>query len=113
VKLKNNLDARMREFGSNVPQAISPGQRAVEAEFQLYSKDDAATAGLYQAARQESPVSIMFQLGEAAGQLMGVYLKSVIPSVPEFNDSKNRLQWQFRQAKAQGTVDDEIIVAFG
>jgi hypothetical protein len=37
----------------------------------------------------------------------------VIPSVPEFNDSKNRLQWQFRQAKAQGTVDDEIIVAFG
>jgi hypothetical protein len=113
VKLKNNLDARMREFGSSVPRAISPGQRVVEASFQLYSQDDAATAGLYQAARQESPVSIMFQLGEAAGQLMGVYLKSVIPGVPEFNDSKNRLQWQFRPAKAQGTVDDEVVVAFG
>ncbi len=44
---------------------------------------------------------------------MGVYLKSVIPEVPEFDDGKNRLQWQFRPSRAQGTVDDEIAVAFG
>ena len=55
----------------------------------------------------------MFQLGETAGQVMGVYLKSVIPVVPEFDDSGNRLQWQFRSSRAQGTVDDEITVAFG
>jgi len=54
----------------------------------------------------------MFQLGEAQGQLMGVYLKSVIPVVPEFDDSKNRLQWKFRSSRAQGTVDDEIVVGF-
>ena len=85
----------------------------MEATFQLYSLDDSATAGLYQAARQQSPISVMFQLGETAGQLMAVYLKSVIPVVPEFDDSKNRLQWQFKSARAQGTVDDEIAVAFG
>jgi hypothetical protein len=55
----------------------------------------------------------MFQLGDTTGQLMGVYLKSVIPVVPEFDDSKNRLQWKFRASRAQGTVDDEIAVAFG
>lgn len=113
ITLKNNLDARMREFGSSVPLAISPGERTVEATFQLYSQDDSATAGLYQAARQQSPISVMLQLGDLAGQLMGVYLKSVIPVVPEFDDSKNRLQWQFRSSRAQGTVDDEITVAFG
>jgi hypothetical protein len=55
----------------------------------------------------------MFQLGEQPGQLLAIYLKSVIPEVPEFDDSGNRLQWQFRPARAQGTVDDDIAVAFG
>jgi hypothetical protein len=113
IELKNNLDARMREFGSSLPQAIAPGGRTVDATFQLYSQDDSATAGLYQAARQQSPISVMFQLGQTAGQMMGVYLKSVIPVVPELDDSKNRLQWRFRTSRAQGTVDDEIACAFG
>lgn len=113
VSLKNQLDARMHEFGSSLPQAISPGERVVQADFELYSRDDSATAALYQAARQQSPISLMFQLGETAGQMMGVYLKSVIPVVPQFDDGKNRLQWQFKGSRAQGTVDDEIAVAFG
>jgi len=113
IVLKNNLDMRMREFGTSLPQAIAPGQRSVTAAIQLYSKDDSATAGLYQAARQRSPISVMMQLGQSDGQVMGAYLKSVIPEVPEFDDSKNRLQWQFRPSRGQGTTDDEIVVAFG
>jgi hypothetical protein len=111
--LKNNLDLRMNEFGSNLPLCIAPGQRTVTAAIDLYSQDDTATAGLYQAARQQSPVSVMFQLGEVEGQVMAVYMNSVIPQVPEFNDGKNRLQWQFRPSRAQGTVNNEIAVAFG
>jgi hypothetical protein len=111
--LKNNLDLRMKEFGTNLAQCISPGQRTVTAAFDLYSQDDTATAGLYQAARQQSPVGVMFQLGEVEGQVMAVYLSSVIPEVPEFDDGKNRLQWQFRPSRGQGTVNNEIAVAFG
>ena len=55
----------------------------------------------------------MLQLGELEGQVMGVYLNSVIPEVPEFDDGENRLQWRFRASRAQGTVDNEIAVAFG
>jgi hypothetical protein len=113
VVLKNNLDMRANEFGSSLPQAIAPGQREVTGAFELYTMDDAATAGLYQAARQQSPVTAMFQMGQTAGQMMGVYLQSVIPQVPEFDDGKNRLQWQFRPSRAQGTTDNEIAVAFG
>jgi hypothetical protein len=113
VQLKNSLATRMKEFGSSLPKAIAPGQRSVAATFNLYGLDDSATAGLYQAARQQSPVTVMFQLGQTAGQTMAVNLKSVIPQVPEFDDGSNRLQWKFRSSRAQGTVNDEVTVAFG
>jgi hypothetical protein len=113
VLVKNSLETRAREFGSTMPRAITPGQRSVTAAFDLYSQDDEATQGLYQAARQRSPISLMLQLGELEGQVMGVYLNSVIPEVPEFDDGENRLQWRFRASRAQGTVDNEIAVAFG
>jgi hypothetical protein len=109
----NDLDLRAREFGSNVAKAISPGQRTVSMDFDLFECDDAATHALYQAARQQSPISTMFQLGEVNGQLFGVYLKSVVPEIPEFDDSDRRLQWRFRNSRAQGTIDDEIFVALG
>jgi hypothetical protein len=117
ITVKNALDTRDREFGvsgecSGV-RAISPGERTVTAALDLYTRDDEATTELYQAARQQSPISVMFQLGEREGQLMGVYLKSVVPEVPEFDDTQNRLQWRFRASRAQGTADDEISVAFG
>jgi hypothetical protein len=112
VVVNNDLDMRSREFGSSVPRAIAPGQRLVTASFDLYSRDDDATRGLYEAARQESPISVMFQLGEIEGQLMGVYLRSVVPELPEFDDGENRLQWKFRGGRAQGCVDDEVVVAF-
>ena len=113
VQLKNSLDTRMNEFGSSLPQAIAPGPRTVSAAFSLYSLTDTATAGLYQAARQQSPVTIMFQLGQTAGQMMAVNMNSVIPQVPQYDDSSNRLQWNFQSSRAQGTINDEVSVAFG
>ena len=112
-QLDNGLDLRSREFGTNLPQAISPGPRSVTATFGLYEMDDAATQGLYQAARQQSPISVMFQLGQQAGHLVGVYMAAVVPAVPEFDDGDNRLQWKFQGSRAQGTADNEIVVAFG
>jgi hypothetical protein len=113
IELKNNLEMRNKEFGSILPRGISPGNREVNVNLELFSQDDAVTAALYQAARQEDPVSVMFQLGQVGGQLMGIYLKSLVPDVPEFDDSDKRLKWRFRDNRAQGTADDEIVVAFG
>ncbi len=113
IELNNNLDLRAREFGSALPKSISPGQRAVSMDFAFFEMDDTATQELYQAARQQSPISVMWQLGQVNGQLFGVFMKSVIPEVPEFDDKEHRLQWRFRNSRAQGTVDDEIAVAFG
>ena len=113
VQLGNNLDLRAREFGSTLPRAISPGRRTVTMDLDLFEQDDAATPELYQAARQQSPISISFQLGQSAGQLFGVSMNSVVPEVPEFEDSDRRLQWKFRNSRSQGTANDEIVVAFG
>ncbi len=112
-RLDNGLELRSKEFGSNLPLAIAPGPRSVTAAFNLYELDDAATQGLYLAARQQQPVSVMFQLGQQTGQVVGVYMTNVVPVVPEFDDTDNRLQWKFEGSKAQGTSDNEIVVAFG
>jgi len=82
-------------------------------DFDLYEQDDDATKELYQAARQRSPIEVMFQLGQDGGQLFGVHMTSVVPEVPEFDDSETRLGWRFRNCRAQGIQDDEIAVAFG
>ncbi len=112
IALNNNLDLRGQEFGSSIPRAISPGTRNVSIDFQLFQKDDAATQGLYQAAKQQSPISAMLQLGQQPNQLFGVYMKSILPEVPEYDDTGTRLQWHFHSSRAQGTADDEIVVAF-
>jgi hypothetical protein len=111
LQVTNDLDQRSREFGSSMPLAVSPGPRGVTLNLSLFEKDDDATAGLYQAARQRSPIGVMLQLGQSTGQLFGVYLKSMVPEVPEFNDSERRLQWRFTKSRAQGTIDDEIAIA--
>jgi hypothetical protein len=113
VEIRNNLSMRENEYGAMLPLAIAPGTREVSMTMEFYAQDDVPTAALYQAARQQSPVGVMFQLGQTGGQLMGVYLKSVIPDVPEFDDSDTRLQWQFKNTRAQGTAEDEVVVAFG
>jgi hypothetical protein len=112
VNLDNKIDTRNHEFGSDGPKCISAGRRTVSMDLRLYQQDNAATVALYQAARQRSPISAMFQLGQQQGQLFGVYLKSIVPEVPEFDDSETRVQWRFQNCRAQGTADDELVVAF-
>lgn len=113
IQLQNDLDTRSKEYGTVLPLALVPGMRSVSMSLELFGQDDSATIGLYQAARQQSPVSVMFQLGQSTGQLMGIYMKSLVPAVPQYDDSDKRLQWKFSDTRAQGLAEDEIVVAFG
>ena len=112
IDLNNNVNMRLNEFGSSLPLGIAPGAREVTMTLELFGQDDAATTGLYQAARQLSPVSVMFQTGQASTQLMGVYVKSIVPDLPQFDDTDQRLKWKFSSSRAQGTANDELVVAF-
>lgn len=113
VEVINDLDLRNREFGTSVPQCIGAGTRRVLANLELLEEDDTQTRNLYAAARSESPVGVMFQLGQAAGQLMGIYLPAVVPEAPEFDDGEPNLRWRFADSRAQGGASDEIAVAVG
>lgn len=113
VKLKNNLETRIREFGSVLPRCLVPGEREVTVEFELFSQDKASFDELYQSARWRQPISMMLQMGETEGHLFGIWLKSFVPEVPELMDDGDRLAWRFSASRAQGTVDDELYVAFG
>jgi hypothetical protein len=113
LTLDNAVELRVKEFGSDFAQCIAAGQRSVKLNFELFEQSDAQTQGLYQAARQRSPIGVMFQLGEQTNQLFGAYMPAMVPEVPDFDDSETRLQWKFQNDRAQGTVDDELYIAFG
>lgn len=113
IEVDNDVDLRNREFGTSVPQCITAGVRRVTANFELIEADDDQSRGLYSAARSETPVGVMFQLGETPGSLLGIHMSSVVPQVPEFNDDERLLRWEFSSARAQGDTDDEVVIAFG
>lgn len=111
--LDNNIDFRDREFGSVIPRCIAPGRREVRLDFTLHADDSQASKDLYAAARQQSPISVMIQLGAQQGQLFAIWLPAVVPNVPEFDDGEARLQWRFSESLGQGTLNDEVFIAFG
>jgi hypothetical protein len=113
VEVINDLDLRTREFGTTLPQCIGAGTRRVLASVELLEEDDSQTRDLYGAARSGTPVGVMFQLGQAAGQLMGIYLPTVVPEMPEFEDGEPNLRWSFSDSRAQGQASDEIAVGVG
>jgi hypothetical protein len=113
LKLDNAVDGRVHEFGLDGLRAIAPGERTVSLDFEIFANDEEATKDLYRAARQRSPIHVMLQLGQQPGQLFGVYLKSLQLETPGYDDSESRLQWEFSGCRAQGSADDELIVAFG
>jgi hypothetical protein len=113
VLLDNDLDTRSKEFGAATPRGIAPGIRVVTANFRLLANTRTETRDLYLAARQRTPVRMMLQLGQQAGHLCGVYMKTVVQETPEFDDADTRLEWRFRNCRAQGTLNDELLVAFG
>ena len=113
VHLKNNLQTRDFEFGTNFPLALSPGQRDVEVQFEVYATDSSVFAELHQAAQTETPIPLTIQLGDQPGAMAAIHMKTFVPQVPHFDDSQTRLLWSFASSRAQGTGNDEIYFAFG
>ena len=111
--LRNDVAVRVREFGSDSIHCVSPGRRTVQLNFSIFEDLGGDAAVLYQAARQHSPMGVMLQLGQQNGQLFGAYMPAMIPEVPEFDDGESRLEWHFQNNRAQGSVNDELYVAFG
>jgi len=111
--LDNNVDMRAREFGSTKARCFAPGARSLSFRFSVFAQDDATTRALYAAAKQFSPVEVMLQLGQQPGQLMGIYMKSVVLSTPSFDDREPRVEWRFDGCLARGQAEDEMYLAFG
>jgi hypothetical protein len=111
IQIKNNLVPRNMEFGSIYPLSIAAGPRDVSLTFSLFADDSSTVKDLYLAAKQGAPLSVMFQLGQQQGQMMGIYLPSIIPELPLYDDREPRLIWDFKANIAQGTNNDELVIA--
>jgi hypothetical protein len=112
IRVDNSLQVRGREFGSATPLAVTAGPRRVSVDFALMAQDDTQTTALYQMAKDRVTIGALLQLGQQQGQMMAIYLPSVMPEIPAFDDSGQRLVWQFSNNRASGVADDEIYIAF-
>jgi len=112
IHVNNNISMRTYEFGSSYPRSAVPGPRAVSSSFSVFTQDDTGTNALYVAAKQRMTIPAMLKLGQQQGQLIAIYLPAVTPEIPEFNDTESRLQWTFTNNLAQGTSNDEMVIAF-
>lgn len=112
VRMTNNIEYRRREFGPGVVGCVAGGIRDIRVDLRLSANASSDMSALFSSSRTREPIPIMFQLGEAVGQLCGVYLKSVVPEVPSFEDSQTKLEWTIRDARAQGSHNDELSIAF-
>lgn len=112
IEVRNNISLRSSEYGSSYPLGFSAGQREVSSRFSLLAQDDAQTVALYVAAKQRAAIPMMLQLGQRTGQVMGVFMQTVVPEIPVYDDSESRLQWEFINNRAQGVSNDEIVIAF-
>ncbi len=112
IRMSNNIEYRQREFGPGVPGCVVGGTRDVRVDLRLSASSSSDMSSLFAASRLREPLPIMFQLGDAVGQLCGVYLKSVVPEVPAFEDTQTKLEWTIRDARAQGSHNDELSIAF-
>jgi hypothetical protein len=111
IQIKNNLVPRNMEFGSAYPRSIAGGPRDVSVNFSLFADDSATVKDLYVAAKQRAPISVMFQLGQQQGQMMGIYLPAVVLEIPIYDDREARLIWDFKLDVAQGTNNNEVAIA--
>lgn len=111
IHVKNNLIPRNMEFGAIYPTSIAAGPRNVSVTFSLFVDDSDTIRQLYLASKQRIPISAMFQLGQQQGQMMGIYLPEVTLEMPLFDDHETRLIWDFKTNLAQGTNNNELVLA--
>ena len=111
---RQQIELRVKEFGSDFARCIAAGPEVGAAELQLFEQADAQTAALYQAARQRSPIGVMLQLGRAKRiSCSGHTCRRWCRRCRSSTIARRRLQWKFQNSRAQGTVNDELYVAFG
>ena len=112
VQMRNNLDVTPREFGAERLRDVIAGLREVVTDFEVCAAADEGHNELYSALKQGDGFPLMMQLGQRTGELFGVYLPSVVGDTPTFEDSDTRLRWRVQSCRAQGSADDEMVVAF-
>ncbi len=112
LRLKNQVDTRVREFGLNVAPCYSADLREVSVQFGLYASTKEAVLGLHAMARQRQETDLSIQLGNRAGQLVGIHIPKFIPEIPEITDAESRVVMSYPSSLAYGVVNDEISIAF-
>jgi hypothetical protein len=112
LRFVNNTDTTTREFGMTVSPCYSADLREVSVQFQLYASSDAAVNQLHAMSRQRLETDLTIQLGNQAGQLVGIHIPRFVPEIPELKDADSRVVMSYPQSIAYGVSNNEVSIAF-
>ncbi len=112
LRILNNADTSTREFGMSLAPCYSADLREVSLQFQLYAATDAAVNQLHVLARQRQETDLTIQLGNQAGQLVGIHVPRFVPEIPDMNEADSRVVMSYPRSMAYGVSNDEISIAF-
>lgn len=112
LRLRNQVDASVREFGLDVAPCYSAGLREISIQFQLYASTKDSVTALHALARRREETDLSIQLGNREGQLVGIRVPRFVPEIPELTDAESRVVMSYPSSLAYGVADDEISIAF-
>ncbi|MCW5963464.1 MAG: hypothetical protein KIT83_05450 [Bryobacterales bacterium] len=112
LRFLNNADTTNREFGMALAPCYSADLRELSLQFQLYAAQDDAVNQLHMLSRSRVETDLTIQLGNQAGQLVGIHVPRFVPEIPELKDAETRVVMSYPKSLAYGVSNDEISVAF-
>ena len=115
LQLDNGIDLRVKEFGSDFARCIAGGLRNVTLNFEIFEQDDDQTsAHLYQAACHEIADQCDVATWRAIrAALRGVYAGHGASRCLNSTTERQDFNGSFISSRAQGSVNDELHIAFG
>jgi len=106
IKLDTGVDLS-EVFGSYYGGTPEASERNFTAQCSIYDQDDSTTQALYAIAEAKTPVTVVYQFGNVAGNTWTLTLNGVQFACPDIDDSGKSFVANFGDSQASGNGDDE------
>jgi hypothetical protein len=104
VQVQNGMTVRNTEYGKSSAESFyRNGRRSITVSADVYVEDRTI---IYDNALTTTPVSLLLQIGTAAGQTWGLYLPQVEFDVPSTPDSEKELIWSLKGTALEVSGND-------
>lgn len=101
-------------FGNSYPGSLEGGERMISVSASFVDNDTSALNNLKVKAKSKTPMNVTLQIGQTAGSIITMTIKSIQLSVPDYSEDGARVITAFGESAAHASaisaVDDFALV---